>query len=78
MEAVYIRLVSLLLCDKLKEIVKLNPEKIIIAGRKQIKEATYMILQKEIKNTIYKIPDEMVDVANSIGMIRIYEYVATK
>lgn len=69
---------GVLLCDELKEIVKLNPEKIIIAGRKQIKEATYMILQKNITSPVYKIPDEIVDVANSIGKIRIYEYVATK
>lgn len=75
---VYSFFMGVLLCDELKEIVKLNPEKIIIAGRKQIKEATYMILQKNIRSPVYKIPDEMVDVANSIGMIRIYEYVATK
>lgn len=77
-DQVYSFFMGVLLCDELREIIKLNPKKIIVAGKKQIKEATYMLLKKNTAGSVYKVSDETADFANSIGMIKIYEYACAK
>lgn len=71
---VYSFFVGVLLCDEIREIIRNNSEKIVIGGRKQIKEAIYRILVKKSKGKIYCVDDEISEVANSLGMIRIFEY----
>ncbi len=70
---VYSFFMGVLLCDEIREIIKLNPEIIIIGGKKQIKEATYKILLEKSKSKISCVDDKIADVANSLGMIKIFE-----
>lgn len=74
---VYSFFMGVLLCEEITEILRHNPKKTIIAGKKQIKEATYMILSKKTDSPILKISDENVDTANTMGMVKIFEFTST-
>ncbi len=71
---VYSFFLGVLLCDEIKQIIKSNPEKIIIGGRKQIRDAIFKILYHKLDCEICCISDDVVENANSLGMVRIYEY----
>ena len=65
---------GVILCDEIKYILSDNPEKIVIGGKKQIKDATAILLKKLTNAQIITVTDN--DVANSsaLGAVKIYEY----
>ena len=62
------------LCEEITEIIKINSPKILIGGRRQLKEAMYEILKNRCSSEVVCIPSEKIDCANSRGMVKIYEY----
>ena len=62
------------LCEEITDIIKINSPKILIGGRRQLKEATYEILKNRCSSEVVCIPSEKIDCANSRGMVKIYEY----
>lgn len=71
---VYSFFMGVLLKDEILEIIKLNPEKIIIGGKRQIREAMNIILKQKLRSQIYMSSDCDVENANAIGMVKIFEY----
>lgn len=66
--------VGTILCGEIGEILKMNPEKIVIGGKKQIKQAMERILKAVSDADVLCIDDELVDECVSKGAIRIFEY----
>lgn len=71
---VYSFFLGVILCEEVLEIIKQCPKKVIIGGQKQLKIATYKILKNKLSSNVVLIPSEKVDIAPSIGMVKIYEY----
>ena len=71
---VYSFYLGIILHDEIKEILKLNPKKIIIGGKKQIKEAMYNLLSTLNKSEIIVLADNIVDNSSALGAVKIYEY----
>ena len=65
---------GVILCDEIKYILALNPKKIVIGGKKQIKEQTVIILKARSQCEIIQLKEEDVDVSSAMGMIKIYEH----
>lgn len=61
------------LCGEIREILALNPAKIVIGGKKQIKQAMYEILKAKSSAEVVCIDDSAVDKCVSLGAIRIFE-----
>lgn len=70
---IYSFFMGVILCDEIQYILKTNPEKIVIGGKKQFKEAICMILEEKSKKSVQCISDDEVDISSVVGMIRIYE-----
>ena len=75
-DRLYSFFVGSVLCGEILEIVKKNPKKIVVGGRKQLKTATYEILKNRFDFKTVCLPSEKIDCANSAGMVKIYEYKA--
>lgn len=70
--------IGAVLCGEIIEVVKLSPRKVVVGGKKQIKDATCEILGKITDCEIARVPDEIADTAASVGMVRIFEYDAAE
>lgn len=70
---VYSFFLGAVLCDEIAEILKYGSSKIIIGGRRQIKEATAEILRHVTCTKVVTVSDTDVELSTSRGMIRIYE-----
>ncbi len=66
--------IGTVLCGEIIEVVKMFPRKIVVGGKKQIKDATCEILGQITDCEIVRIPDEIADTAASVGMVKIFEY----
>lgn len=62
------------LCDEILKIINMQPRKVFIGGRKQIKTAIYEILKKYMNASVFCIEDETVDKSVSLGMVKVYEF----
>lgn len=71
---VYSFFLGAVLHDEINCILSQNAKRIIIGGKKQIKEALAIILEKLSSAEIEKISDEQAENASSLGLIKIYEY----
>ena len=71
---VYSFFMGVVLCQEVNSVIDLGPEKITVGGKKQIKEATVILLKKLTDSDIVSVPDETVDISSSMGMVRIFEY----
>ena len=73
-DRVYSFFMGIILCNEINFVLKENPPKIVIGGKKQIKEAMEVILKKKCNSEIILVSDDMVDSSSSIGMIKVFEY----
>ena len=71
---VYSFFLGVVLHDEINCILSQNAKRIIIGGKKQIKEALAIILKKMSSGEIEKISDQEADNASALGLIKIYEY----
>jgi len=71
---IYSFFLGVVLHDEIKCILSQNAKRIIIGGKKQIKEALAIILKKLSSAEIEEISDEQAENASSLGLIKIYEY----
>ena len=65
--------VGILLFGEIDEILKINPERIVIGGRMQIKSAMCHILKNVSSAEIVCVDEKTVDECVSLGAIRIFE-----
>ena len=70
---VYSFFLGIMLSDEIDYILSLDAKSIIIGGKQQIKLATASLLSALCDKTVTVIPDERVDISNSLGMIKIFE-----
>jgi len=73
-DRVYSFFMGIILCNEINFVLKENPPKIVIGGKKQIKEAMEVILKKKCNSEIILASDDIVDSSSSIGMIKVFEY----
>ena len=73
-DKVYSFFMGVILCNEINFVLRSNPPKIVIGGKKQIKEAMELILKKQCNAEIILVSDDAVDKSSSIGMIKIFEY----
>ena len=74
LEQVYSFFIGAVLSDEIGYILSLASDKIVIGGRKQIREATATILKANCEHTVISLDDETVESSTSLGMIKIFEY----
>lgn len=72
---IYSFFMGVILCGEINFILKNNPEKVVIGGKKEIREAMVVLLREYFKNDIVCLSDEIVDTSVSLGMVKIYEYI---
>ena len=73
-EQVYSFFMGVILCGEISTVAEIKPSKIVIGGKKQLKEATRILLVNNLDCEIECVSDEKVDVSSSMGMIKIYEH----
>ena len=73
-EQIYSYFMGIVLHDEIEEVLRWDAKKIVIGGRKQIKEALQMLIQDTSDTEVVCIPDEEVEHANIRGMIKTIEY----
>lgn len=73
-DEVYSFFMGAVLCGEIWEIIKINPQKIVIGGKMQIKNAMYEILKRVVNCDVVRVPDEVSNTAASLGMIKIFEF----
>ncbi len=71
---IYSFYMGIILCDEIKAILSYKAAKIIIGGKKYIKEPTAVLLGELCKAEIITVPDSAVDDSCVIGMVRIYTF----
>ena len=71
---VYSFYLGIILCDEIKSILKASPEKIVIGGKKQIKDAMHTILSSICESKIISLSDNEVDNSSALGAVKIFEY----
>lgn len=73
-DEVYSFFMGIVLFGEIQEIIKQNPQRVIIGGKAQIKSALYEIL-KEVSNAeVICVSNEIADTAAARGMVAIYEW----
>ena len=73
-DGIYSFYTGAVLSGEVSRIIDYNSPKIIIGGKKQLKEALGIILKEKTDANIVCISDDAVDSSVSVGMIKIYEY----
>lgn len=71
---VYSFFIGAVLEGEIDFILSLDSEKIIIGGRKQIREAMATLLNANSSKQVITLDDDIVDSSTSLGMIKIFEY----
>lgn len=71
---IYSFFMGIILHDEIEEVLRYDVKKIVIAGKKQIKEALSILIQHVSEKEIVCVTDEQAENANIRGMIKIYEY----
>jgi len=73
-EEAYSFFIGVVLADEINAVLKVKADKVVIGGRKQIKEAMSVILKAVSDKTVVSLSEDEVDKSSSFGMIKIYEY----
>lgn len=73
-DEVYSFFMGVVLCGEILEIIKLNPQKVVIGGKKQIKKAMCEILKRKISGEIICVSDTAADTATAVGMVKVFEF----
>lgn len=71
---IYNFFMGVVLCSEINTVLKMNPEKITVGGKKQIKKATVMLLKNICQAEIIEIDGQTVDCSSSLGAVKIFEY----
>ncbi len=71
---VYSFFLGVVLQSEIEFILSQNQKRIIIGGKKQLKEALAIILEKLSSAEIIKVTDAEADYASTFGLIKIYEF----
>lgn len=69
---VYSFLLGAVLCGEVEEIWRAHPEKIVIGGKKQLKQALYTLLRQNADCEIVCVDDTVADNAAALGLIRLF------
>lgn len=73
-DEVYSFFMGAVLCGEILEVIRLNPKRVVIGGKKQIKKAMYEILRCNIKGEIICVSDAAAEEAATVGMVKIFEF----
>ncbi len=65
---------GVILCGEVEAVLKINAPKVVIGGKKQLKEALGVLISHESNCAVLSVSEDIVDKSSSFGMIRIYEY----
>ncbi len=65
---------GVVLCAEINTVLKMNPQRVTVGGKKQIKEATVALLKAKTNAEIISVDDSIVDTSSAIGAVRIFEY----
>lgn len=71
---VYSFFMGVILCGEVEAVLKINAPKVVIGGKKQLKEALALLIGSKSDCKVVCMSDSVVDKSSSAGMIRIYEY----
>ena len=71
---VYSFFMGVILCGEVEAVLKINAPKVVIGGKKQLKEALALLIGSKSDCKVVCVSDSVVDKSSSVGMIRIYEY----
>lgn len=58
---------------EIRKIIKVGAKRIVLAGKKQLREATAVILRSVCESEVVLLDDETVEKSTFLGMIKIYE-----
>lgn len=73
--ACYSYFMGVVLCDEIKAILATGAKQIYVGGKKQIKEATVLLLHEVSDAAVITVSDAEVDASSALGAVRIYETV---
>ena len=65
---------GVILFNEINEVLKINPQKITVGGKRQIKEATVKLLKNLSNAEIISASDNEVDTSSTLGAVKIFEY----
>lgn len=65
---------GVVLCPEIINIIGLKPKRVIIGGKRQIKEAMFEILTRNIRAEVVRVSDALADQAATIGILKIFEF----
>ena len=64
---------GVILCGEVDAVLGINPPKVVIGGKKQLKEALALLIGNKSDCQIASVPDDVVDKSSALGMIKIFE-----
>ena len=62
------------LSEEMSIVTKRNPERVVIGGKRQLREASALLLDKLVSCPVIPLSDKAVESSTTIGAIRIYEF----
>ena len=71
-EEIYSFYLGVILCPEIGEILSYTPETVVVGGRKQLREALALLLEKIGGTTVVKLSEQEVAESVTRGMLRIY------
>ena len=72
-EQTYNFFMGVVLCSEINTVLKMNPKRITVGGKKQIKKATVMLLKNLCQAEIISVDEATVDNSSSLGAIKVFE-----
>lgn len=70
---VYSFYMGVILCGEVDAVLGINPPKVVIGGKKQLKEALALLIGNKSDCQIASVADDVVDKSSALGMIKIFE-----
>ena len=74
MDDAYSFFMGVILASEIDAIARSDAREVYIGGRKQIKDAEALLIKRFTDKSVVVIPDEIVDIATSVGMVEIYNF----
>ncbi|MBO5912715.1 MAG: 2-dehydro-3-deoxygalactonokinase [Clostridia bacterium] len=71
---IYSFFMGIVLCNEINTVLKLQPQKITVGGKSEIKLATVMLLKALSQAEIIEVDGQTVDCSSSLGAVKIFEY----
>lgn len=65
---------GVVLCNEINSVLKMQPKKITVGGKSEIKLATVMLLKSLCQADIVSVDEQTVDNSSSLGAVKIFEY----